>query len=92
MNVKIFKPSKNAMQSGRGKKSGWVLEHENHNIGGAEPLMGWSPSRDTLNQVRLNFGSCDDAVAFAEKKGWDYIVLAANERRIKPRNYSDNFK
>ncbi len=92
MNVTIFKPTKNAMQSGRGKANGWVLEHEDHNLGGGEPLMGWSAAGDTLNQVRLNFDSCDAAIAFAEKKGWDYTVLAANDRRIKPRNYSDNFK
>lgn len=92
MNVKIFKPTKNAMQSGRGNASCWILEHEDHDLGGGESLMGWSESSDTLNQVRLNFDSCDAAVAFAKKKGWDFTVLAANDRRVKPKNYSDNFK
>lgn len=92
MNVKIFKPTKNAMQSGRGKASSWILEHENHNLEGGEPLMGWSASGDTLNQVRLKFDTCDAAIAFAEKKSWDYTVLAENDRRVKPKNYSDNFK
>ncbi|PCI96568.1 MAG: oxidoreductase [Alphaproteobacteria bacterium] len=92
MNVKIFRPSRNAMQSGRGKTSGWILEHEDHDLGGGESLMGWSAAADTLNQVRLKFDSCDAAVAFAEKKSWDYTVLTANDRRVKPKNYSDNFK
>ncbi|PCK00220.1 MAG: oxidoreductase [Zetaproteobacteria bacterium] len=92
MNVTIFKPTKNAMQSGRGNASTWVLEHEDHNIGGGESLMGWTPTSDTLNQIRLNFSSCEDAIAFADKKGWDYTVIVSNDRRIKPKNYSDNFK
>ncbi len=90
--VKIFKPSRNAMQSGRGKSTSWIIEHEHHELGSAEPLMGWSPSTDTLNQVKLKFKTKDDAVSFAEKKGWDYTIIESNERQIKPKNYSDNFK
>ena len=90
--VKIFKPSRNAMQSGRGKSNSWILEHDNHDLGEAEPLMGWSPSTDTLNQVSLKFGSKDDAVNFAEKNGWDYTIIESNARKVKPKNYSDNFK
>ncbi len=92
MDVKIYRPGKNAMQSGRGKTKGWVLEYEGKGAGAAEPLMGWSPSEDTLEQVRLNFESKEDALAFAEKKGWDAFVMEEQFRRIKPRNYGDNFK
>ncbi len=92
MNVTIYKPSKSAMQSGRGKNDDWVLEYETNSKRQAEPLMGWTESGDTLNQVKLKFKTSKDAVAFAEDKGWSYTVQPEQTRRIKPRNYGDNFK
>ena len=92
MDVKIYKPSKSAMQSGRAIRDSWVLEYETKSSRQAEPLMGWTASSDTLNQVRLKFKSCDDAVSFAKENGWEYTVLPEHNRRVKPRNYGDNFK
>jgi len=92
MDVTIYKPSKSAMQSGRGKNDDWVLEYETNSKRQAEPLMGWTESGDTLNQVKLKFKTSEDAVAFAEDKGWSYAVQPEQTRRIKPRNYGDNFK
>ncbi len=80
------------MQSGRAKASGWILEYETNSQRKVEPLMGWTSSGDTLNQVKLNFDTSADAVAFAEKNNWQYNLLTENKRRVKPRNYSDNFK
>ncbi len=90
--VKIYKPSINVMQSGRGRSSGWVLEYETKTSREIEPLMGWTSSKDTLNQVEIDFATRADAIAFAQKKGWNYTLLAENTRRLKPRSYSDNFK
>lgn len=92
MDVKIYKPSKNPMQSGRAIRGSWFLEYETTSARNAEPLMGWTESEDTLNQVRLKFDSCQDAVAFAEDNGWSYTVMPEQKRRVKPRNYGDNFK
>ncbi|MFN3701280.1 MAG: ETC complex I subunit [Alphaproteobacteria bacterium] len=90
--AKIYKPSKSAMQSGLGKTAYWVLEYERQKPLRPDPLMGWTSSGDTLNQVRLRFESCEAAVARAEQEGLDYQILPSHERRIKPRNYSDNFR
>lgn len=93
MEVRIYKPSKNAMQSGRAKAEGdWILEYETETPRVPDPLMGWNSCGDTLNQVRLKFASVDDAVAFAHGKGWAYTVQTTQQRRVKPRNYGDNFK
>lgn len=92
MKVKIYKPAKNAMQSGRAKTQGWVLEYESISTRKPESLMGWTQSGDTLNQVRLKFDSADDAARYAEKKGWEYMIMPVQERKVKPRNYGDNFK
>lgn len=80
------------MQSGRGKTQDWILEYEEQTAREVEPLMGWTSSGDTLNQVKLRFDDKESAIAFAEKKGWDYMVQAEHVRRVKPRNYVDNFK
>ncbi|WP_435641668.1 ETC complex I subunit [Micavibrio aeruginosavorus] len=91
MKVTIFKPSRNVMQAGLGKTKLWVLEYNPATPRGPEPLMGWTASGDTLNQVRLTFASMDEAIAYAQKKGWEYAVLPEHTRRVVPRNYVDNF-
>lgn len=80
------------MQSGRSKMDRWVLEYELETAREPEALMGWVSSGDTLNQVRLKFDSLDKAKAFADDKGWTYAVIRDQERRVKPRNYMDNYK
>ncbi len=92
MNVKIYRPAKSTMQSGRGKSKAWVLEYELQTPRGPEALMGWTASSDTLNQVKLYFDTSQQAVEFAQSKGWNYVVLPAQERVVRPRNYGDNFK
>lgn len=92
MKARIYKPGKSAMQSGRGKANRWILEYELATPRQPEALMGWSASGDTLNQVRLNFSTREEAEAFAVREGLAFTVLRERERRIKPRNYSDNFR
>lgn len=92
MDVRIYRPAKSAMQSGRAKAQDWVLEYELKTARQPDGLMGWTSSGDALNEVRLSFSTMDDAVAYALKKGWGYTVQTAEERTIRPRNYVDNFK
>lgn len=92
MKARIYRPSKNAMQSGRAGTDHWVLEYETETPRVPEPLMGWTSSGDTLNQVRIRFDTKDAAIRFAEEEGLQFTVSQAHERRIKPRNYIDNFK
>ncbi|MGO4724588.1 MULTISPECIES: ETC complex I subunit [Inquilinus] len=92
MQARIYRRSKTAMQSGRGKIHDWVLEYEPATPRRPEPLMGWVASGDTLNQVQLAFPTKEEAVAFAERKGMVYSVQQEHERRVVPRNYSDNFR
>ena len=92
MHVRIYQPPKSTMQSGRAGLALWVLEYELETPRRPEPLMGWISAGDTLNQVRLNFPSSADAVAFATRKGWTCTVEEAQTRIIRPRSYADNFK
>lgn len=90
--TKIYKTGKSATQSGLGKAGTWILEYEPRSPRVPESLMGWVSSADTLGQVSLKFSSCERAKAFAEHEGLFYTVLPPHERKIKPRNYSDNFR
>ncbi|TWB37627.1 ETC complex I subunit [Nitrospirillum pindoramense] len=92
MQVRIYQPAKTAMQSGRAKTHSWILEYELATPRRPEPLMGWTSSGDTLNQVKLTFESADEAIAYATRKGWTYEVITHNDRIVRPKNYADNFR
>ena len=92
MAVRIYRPTKSPMQSGKGKSNDWVLEYEPTAPKLADNLMGWLGSNDINQQVRLKFPTCDDAVAYAERKGLDYEVIAeATKKPVGIKNYSANF-
>jgi hypothetical protein len=90
--ARIYRPPRNAMQSGRGQTRKWILEYEPATRGEPDPLMGWTSVRDTLNEVRLRFDSREEAVAFAEKHGLDFTVIEPQERIERPKSYADNFR
>ncbi len=92
-NARIFKPAKTAMQSGRAKTKNWFFEFEASSAKRLDGLMGWTGSRDMDgDQVRIRFSNKEQAIAFANKCGIKYRVEEAVEKRIKPKNYSDNFR
>jgi hypothetical protein len=90
--VRIFQPSKTAMQSGRGKTHHWVLEFEPGTPKFTDPLMGWTGSADTRRQVRMKFARMEDAVAFAEKRGFRYELQQPHSRTLRPKSYAENFR
>ena len=79
MQVRIYKPAKTAMQSGQRNTKEWVLETEPAPKE-IDPLMGWTSSRDTMQQVKLQFLTLEEAKAYAEKNGWRYTVELPNAR------------
>ena len=90
MKVRILRPAKTAMQSGRANTKEWVLESEPLPKG-VDPLMGWTSSRDTMQQVQLWFPTLDEAKAHAERNGWQYTVEAPHSPAVRPKAYADNF-
>ncbi len=91
MRARIYRPAKSAMQSGRAKIDAWVLEFEPEDAETPDPLMGWNGSADTDRQVRLRFATAEDAVAYAERNGHDYDIVAPKDRKFRPKNYAENF-
>jgi ETC complex I subunit conserved region len=92
MPARIFKPSRNAMQSGKGKSQSWVLEFEQESARVADPLMGWTSANETSTQVKLTFATRELAEAYARKKGIAYTVQPEAPVRTNKKSYSDNFK
>ncbi|MFO1034859.1 MAG: ETC complex I subunit [Hyphomicrobiales bacterium] len=92
MTARIYKPSRNAMQSGKGKSQAWVLEHEQATRRVADPLMGWTSTSDTTTQVKLAFDTREEAEAYAKKHGIAYVVQAETPVRMQKKSYSDNFR
>ena len=92
MTARIYQPAKTAMQSGKGRTKGWVLEHEPAAAREIDPLMGWTSSSDMRQQIKLRFDSKEDAVAYAERNGLPYVVEEHKKRLVIKKSYADNFK
>ena len=88
--VKIYKPTKTAMQSGVKKFDKWIIEFIT-NKPGINPLMGWESSSDMNGELSLEFSSKDLAVDYAKKNNLDYEVIEPKNRRLIKKSYSDNF-
>jgi hypothetical protein len=92
MTARIYRPSRTATQSGIGTAKFWVLEFEPTEPRRIDPLMGWTGSGDMTRQVRLNFATKAEAIAYAEKNGLSCLVEEAKPTNRKILSYSENFK
>jgi hypothetical protein len=92
MTARIYLPTRNVMQSGRGNSQRWILEVPPELRNPAEPLMGWTSSLDTKEQVRMSFTTREAAIAYAEKHGIAYEVVEPPATRPKKKSYSDTFR
>lgn len=82
----------------RGEKK-WIIslqdEGETSQCWG-NPLMGWVSSSDSCASnlsSQMRFKNASDAVYFAKKRGWEYIVEEPMIRKVRDDNaaYQDNF-
>lgn len=89
--ARIYQPARNTMQSGKGKTHHWVLEFDPAAARTIDPLMGWTSSGDTLQQLQLRFDTLEQAEAFAKRQGLVYRVEAARKRALRIQNYADKF-
>jgi hypothetical protein len=92
MTARIYRPSRTTTQSGIARAKLWVLEFEPGAPRQIDPLMGWTSSGDMMSQVRLNFATKEEAIAYAQKNGWSYRIEDAKPAPRKILSYSDNFK
>jgi hypothetical protein len=92
MTARIYRPSRSTTQSGLARSQLWVLEFAPEEPQEIDPLMGWTGSGDMKRQIRLNFGTEAEAVAYAQKHGIAYRVEVPAKTSRKIMAYADNFK
>lgn len=92
MVARIFRPTRNAMQSGKGNSQDWVLVFEAEQQRSIEPLMGYTSSSDMKQQITLRFETLEEAESYARREGIGYFVQPAQEPTIKKVSYPDNFR
>jgi hypothetical protein len=91
MLARIYRPARNAMQSGKANTKDWVLEFEPASARKSDPLMGWTSSSDMNGQIRLMFETSDEAVDYAQRHGIAFQLFQAKETRRVIKAYADNF-
>jgi hypothetical protein len=92
MRARIYKPAKNAMQSGRARTKAWLLEYEPETAKHPDPLMGWTSSTDMRQQLQIEFDTQEEAVAYAEKNSIPYQVFEPHTAKPRPKSYGENFR
>jgi hypothetical protein len=91
MSARIYRPARNAMQSGTARTKLWVVEFEPEQARQVEPLMGWTSSGDMRQQLKLRFETREEAVAYCEKHGIAYQIFDEQVPSRRKMAYSDNF-
>ncbi|KAI8942514.1 NADH:ubiquinone oxidoreductase 21kD subunit [Plenodomus lindquistii] len=91
--VRIYKPTKTATQSGNWNSSHWLMDWDVLPKGHRweNQLMGWQSSADFMNGHRIQFKTKEDAINFANKQGYEYFVQEPNTRKFRPKAYANLF-
>jgi hypothetical protein len=92
MSAKIYRPAKTAMQSGKAKTHLWVLEFDQEKPRKIDPMMGYTSSGDTRQQVKLTFETQELAEAYAKRNGIEYRVIPPKDPQRQVVAYPDNFR
>ena len=89
----IYRPAKTATQSGDWHSHHWRMDWDILSKGHRweNPLMGWQSSADFMQGTHVNFKTKEDAIAFAEKQGYEYFVQEPNTRKFAVKAYANNF-
>lgn len=91
MLAKIYRPAKNAMQSGKAATKKWRLEFVLASAPRPDALMGWISGADTNGQVRMEFDTKEEAIEFARARAIPHQVIDPPEAKPQIKSYSDNF-
>jgi hypothetical protein len=92
MVARIYRPARTAMSSGGAKTRRWVLEYEPERPKSIEPLMGYTSSDDMKSQIRLEFDSKEQAIAYAKRNAIPYRMFEPREAKRAVTAYGDNFR
>ncbi|KAI1317478.1 hypothetical protein EDD11_008415 [Mortierella claussenii] len=91
---RIYKACKAATQSGIHNTAPWRLDFDTELEAGRfeNELIGWASSADYMQALQMKFNTKEDAIAFADKQGWEFTVQEPSKKVFKKKIYADNFK
>lgn len=89
--IKILKPCKTAMSSGLAKTKKWVIKFDESSEKYQEDLMGWMGTQDNRYQMKLQFDTKEEAIAFAQAHGLSFEIEDPPMRLLKPKSYGSHF-
>lgn len=90
--ARISELDRRTTQSGKANAGLWLLEFERSEAMRPDPLTGWNGSGDTKPQVRINFKTREEAIAYAERHGIAYHLVPFTPVKMKIQAYADNFR
>jgi len=88
--VKIYIPTRNAMQSGKANTAKWLLEYKPESKKIIDNLIGWQGSTDMKQEIKLYFNSKESAIDYAQKNNLEFEVKEPKTALIKPKSYAEN--
>tara|TARA_Y100000389_G_scaffold204519_1_gene257655 strand:+ start:1271 stop:1570 length:300 start_codon:yes stop_codon:yes gene_type:complete len=94
MKVEIFQDTKNAMQSGSGKRKYWflkIISDNNLKKSDKSSLQGWNFSDNMFRQLKIKFYDKDKAVKYALEQGYEYVIKDPKYSKIRKKSYQNNF-
>ncbi|MDC0194967.1 ETC complex I subunit [Alphaproteobacteria bacterium] len=91
MTIKIYKPSKTAMQSGFGKTKKWLAEYISSEESVKDTLMGWNSTVDTSSQIKIFFDTKNQAIEWAQNNNYQFVIDEPKVRKVKIKSYASNF-
>lgn len=93
MKVRIYKPAKSAMQSGKANSKKWLVEPiEETNSHSLDKIMNWVSTSDVkLSELHFYFNSKDEAVDFAKKSNFKFVIEEPKIAKLQKKSYADNF-
>ena len=92
MKLKIYQPTKSAMQSGKKNTKKWLVAPiEEKNTRFLDNLMEWVSSNDTKTQLRFEFTTKEEAIEYAKSQGFEYEIHQPNISNLKKKSYAENF-
>ena len=90
--ARITELDRRTTQSGKANNGLWLLEFERQKPLRPDPLTGWNGSGDTRTQIQLRFETKEEALAYAERKGFTVHLVPAPPVSLKIQAYADNFR
>ena len=89
--ARISELERKTTQSGKANAGRWLLEFERKEALRPDPLTGWNGSGDTNPQIRMLFDTKEAAIAYCDRHGFAYHILASQPVKLKLQAYADNF-